>query len=464
MSDDRVLPTISCDRDWSFLEAAFIALDLPPDHHLLARLEAMDVTTLDTDHLHELLADVAKVEARIAGMKHRALDALATREPGSAPEIAASALNETTVAAGHLVGTAVRLVGVHPEALVGMAAGTVGIRHAQVLARECAALPDEVARAVDAQVWERVGETADPMQVRRAARSLALSVDAQSQATRVKANRAERRIELSPGPDGTTWLAALLATEDAVACRDSLNARTVTKDPEDSRSRGQRAADLFVQDLTGRPPLLVAEGRWVGPASEPSSGSGRKARDRRVEIGVLVPFDVLAGLREGHATIDGQPVPASVARGLFQSDGAMMRRLLIDPVTGHLLDRALTTYKPGKQLQAFIKARDQECWWPGCHVRARGCDEDHKQPFPAGPTSRVNVGDLCEHHHQLKHSRRWTIRVRDDGTVDLTGPHGQTVHVPYPRLDDDPIAWDPPDPDPEPLPVAATYPDEEPPF
>jgi hypothetical protein len=146
----------------------------------------------------------------------------------------------------------------------------------------------------------------------------------------------------------------------------------------------------------------------------------------------------------------------------------VLRRLITDPLTGHLLDRAETTYRPSQGLRDFVKTRDQECWWPGCHARARVCDEDHKIRFPDGPTSRINVGALCEHHHQLKHSGEWHLRVRPDGTVELTGPDGHTRHIPYPRLCYEPVDDGPDDPgspvEPGPEPRAVADPDDDPPF
>ena len=458
-----------------------------PGHRLLGLLQGQEVASLDVDHLHEHLADLRRVSSVVAGMQHVAMAALARRQGFGAAEVAASALDETTTTAQRLMVTSSRLVQAHPATMAGLATGAVGPRHATVLAEVCAALPVEVAQEIDVRVWDRVGEAADPTVLRREARKLALALDVEAAARTVRANRDKRRVEVWDGPEGTSWLGILMATEDALAARDSLRVRTAGKGEDEPRTRSQRMADLAVEDLTGAPPLLVADGRWVGPkpdsttstttSTSPSPSTsprrsadgagpgpggsptapGKKVRDRRVEIGVLIPLDVLAGLREGHATIDGQPVPASVARGLFQSDAAVMRRMLCDPITGHLLDLSPQTYRPGAQLKRFIKARDQQCWWSGCHCRARVCDEDHKTPFPAGSTTRINLGDLCERHHQLKHSGQWQVHVRDDGTIDLTGPHGTTVHVPHPRLHDDTTTWDPP-PEPEPDPPPASEP------
>src|SRR6266511_96609 len=70
-----------------------------------------------------------------------------------------------------------------------------------------------------------------------------------------------------------------------------------------------------------------------------------------------MPATMLMGLTEHGAELAGYgPIPAQVARELA-ADGTW-RRLLTDPVSGHLLDYGRTTYRPPAALADFIRARD----------------------------------------------------------------------------------------------------------
>ena len=62
-------------------------------------------------------------------------------------------------------------------------------------------------------------------------------------------------------------------------------------------------------------------------------------------------------------------------------------RLVVDPVTGHLLDYGSVIYRPPAELADYVMARDRRCRFPGCNTRATVCDIDHNIPAPRGDTS-----------------------------------------------------------------------------
>lgn len=99
------------------------------------------------------------------------------------------------------------------------------------------------------------------------------------------------------------------------------------------------------------------------------------------------------------------------------------------PVTGALLDTgdalATTAYRPGAALAARVRARDGHCRFPGCSVAARWCDLDHVVPWPAGPTSALNLVCLCRRHHRTKQRPGWLTRLEPDGTYTVTDPTGR---------------------------------------
>jgi len=51
----------------------------------------------------------------------------------------------------------------------------------------------------------------------------------------------------------------------------------------------------------------------------------------------------------------------------------------------------IAAYRIPGRLRRFIQARDRTCVFPGCTKDARGCDLDHRQPWPTGPTDGHNL-------------------------------------------------------------------------
>jgi hypothetical protein len=160
------------------------------------------------------------------------------------------------------------------------------------------------------------------------------------------------------------------------------------------------------------------------------------ARRRKVELQVVIDLPTLLGLREDPAQLPGHgPLPAALARQL--ASDAQWRRLVVDPVDGHLLDYGNRRYRPPKKLRDYIVARDRTCRFPGCGQPARRCDLDHVKPAKRGKTSADNMIPLCRHHHRLKTHHRWRVRLNPDSSVDWRSPSGREYHLkPRSQLDD----------------------------
>ena len=151
----------------------------------------------------------------------------------------------------------------------------------------------------------------------------------------------------------------------------------------------------------------------------------------RTHVDVVIDLASLLGLDEQPGTICGRgpggPVPldAEAVRALVAADEtATMRRLVTDPLTGHLLDRGRSTYAVPAALRDFVVTRDGTCRFPGCHRRAGLAQIDHAIPWDQGGTSdRANLGALCVRHHQLKTHAGWTITASaEDGSATLALP------------------------------------------
>jgi hypothetical protein len=175
----------------------------------------------------------------------------------------------------------------------------------------------------------------------------------------------------------------------------------------------------------------------------------------RADIDVVITFDALLGLQQiasgaDTAVIRGpggdELVPAAEIRDLLASD-VTLRRLVTDPLTGHLLDVSPRRYLPGQRLRDFITTRDVRCRQPGCTTRATRTDLDHATPYDhGGDTVRANMGALCRRHHLLKTHEGYTITdSHDNGTCTIHTPTGLTYqHEPVPVIPDTPDIEDPP--------------------
>jgi Domain of unknown function (DUF222) len=195
--------------------------------------------------------------------------------------------------------------------------------------------------------------------------------------------------------------------------------------------------DRTDDDRSAEAPRAPEDRRPRAPERDPAEGdslSRRTVRRRagvRAHVQVLIDLATLLDLRDhpGHLEKHG-PITAHYARALATLPGGLYRRLITDPATGRLLDRAGTTYRPAAALRDHVIARDQTCRHPGCTRPAVVCDTDHIVPYPAGATCEENLCSNCRHDHRLKHEGRWRHRRSTDpdhtpGTVIYTSPTGR---------------------------------------
>jgi hypothetical protein len=93
-------------------------------------------------------------------------------------------------------------------------------------------------------------------------------------------------------------------------------------------------------------------------------------------------------------------------------------------------------YRPSRELDRWVRARDRRCRFPGCRRRVpRGGELDHQRRYPEGPTSRSNLAGFCTGNHRGKHQAPgWSYELSPDGTLTVTTPTGlvaTTVPPPY---------------------------------
>ncbi|MBY6351851.1 HNH endonuclease signature motif containing protein, partial [Rhodococcoides corynebacterioides] len=117
----------------------------------------------------------------------------------------------------------------------------------------------------------------------------------------------------------------------------------------------------------------------------------------------------------GLDTVDG----VGFLAGIGIISGAHVRDLAADPRTvirplGDGSDTPLPAtqpsnpYRPSAALDAYVRARDQFCTWPGCNKPAWEADldhiteYDHTHPERGGRTDATGLGAKCRFHHLLK--------------------------------------------------------------
>jgi hypothetical protein len=150
--------------------------------------------------------------------------------------------------------------------------------------------------------------------------------------------------------------------------------------------------------------------------TDPDRPTGPHTPD--ITLQVLIDLPSLLGLRDTPATLPGfGELPAALVRAL--AGEAHWRRMVFDPVDGHLLNRATKTYNPGTELDGYLRARDMFCRFPGSRRSAAAADLDHHEPYDqsghgaGGGTSADNMGALSRAAHRVK--THGGHRIRDLG-------------------------------------------------
>jgi hypothetical protein len=185
-----------------------------------------------------------------------------------------------------------------------------------------------------------------------------------------------------PTPTAETFFGAL----DALARAQS--------DPDDTRTMEQRRADA-VDDL-------LAE-----------------------KVAVSTNVSVILPVNEQNATVNGVPIPYSTAWQVALANADKWSTFLAGS-DGRITAETPTRYRIPASVARVVRARDQHCRFPGCHVPAARCDLDHTVPFPEGLTTAANLHCLCRRHHRLKHQSGWTVRELGANHLEWTSPAGRT--------------------------------------
>ncbi len=343
-----------------------------------------------------------------------------------------------------------------PAVAAGLAAGRLDLPRAKAITEalhvlDPATAADVAGHAVDHAAAHTVG------QHRAWLRGSVLAADPAAAQARHEQAVAERRVTLTPQPDGMAELWALLPAADGARAYTAIDtcARDATT-PDDQRSADARRADALVDLLAGQRtapastvhvtvPLATviaartatartatartATARTAAASTAAAStaaartAAARTAAARTAAAGTTCATGTgIAGEQPGHIPGIG-PIPAAMARQLAAE--GIWRWLATNP-DGTILQAGRRNYRPSPALAALIRGRDQTCRFPGCRQPAHRCDLDHTIPYPTGRTIPDNLAALCRHHHRLKHNADWTVDQHPDGQLTWTSPTGRT--------------------------------------
>lgn len=323
----------------------------------------------------------------------------------------------------------------------------------------------------------------EPHEVAKTCRRLISRLEPDLMQARADANRATKLdVRTEAGAVGTTWLTAVLPSEVGAAIKAAVDAagqRWRADDPNMpiGTARAMGLADLVLcgSEVTaevrlGVPVIASAVSRLTfAPFVDPSCPVCRGERDVLFEdmleegltcdepqhahlrivtgegpdqVDVLgeewMSDDVTTQVRVGGGdrwvsgtTIPGVGfVPPDVVAAIVARLDTRVGRAMLDARTGTLLETSTSSYAIPRAQREFVATRDGTCRMWGCErpVESRrlgwAADVDHATPWPQGQTSPANLSDLCRHHHRVKHSARWSHRLREDGSTEWVTPGG----------------------------------------
>ncbi|NIJ12534.1 hypothetical protein FHU38_002878 [Saccharomonospora amisosensis] len=370
------------------------------------------------DRVRSLQQEICRLQAR----QLREIAAYHRDRGGSGDVVSevALALAIGELAARRQLDLACALVARLPNTLAAMENGIIDSHKASKIAEPTACLTDEKARDVDALLADRIAGR-DPASIRRMATTAVHRVDPDGAAERAQRRRLHRRVELLPGDDGMAALLAHLPAEVAGAAyaRIDRHARAL-RAADETRTTDQLRTDVLADLLLG-------------------SGAGTTAS--KAEVFVYVDLRTLMQLNNDPAELAGHgPIPAHIARQIAMDPTSVWRRIVTDPLTGKPVDAGRRRYRPPAVTDDYVRVRDRECRFPGCHRPSQRGDLDHVTAWnDNGQTHQANLVGLCRRHHRLKNVPGWKYQF-DKYTHELTitTPSGY-VHTSPPDYFHEPI-------------------------
>jgi hypothetical protein len=452
---------------------------------LISELSRLRGEPIDAETAVEVVALMAKAEAWLAAQKMIfTADALHGVRGMPLPAGEATMLTAQEIAcATHVpyasarnhVGLVERVGDCQPQSWEALDRGELSLAHLKAVERATRSCTPRVAQAVDAHIVPLAVQRGwTPSEVARAAAKLVIALDPDGAADRAAEAKANADVQLFPAPDEVSTLVANGPAELNLQIMDAIrdHAERMAR-AGDHRPAGLRRFHALAELVLGATDTSAGQ---PGPGKQPARRAGTTLVGTSLDLTTLLGQDDHPGELAGYG-----PITAQTARRIAAD--SMLRKLVLDPLTGNTLDLGRSSYRPSAALRAVVEATRPVCGMPGCSRPARDCEIDHRREYhrttDPGRTDRCNLGPLCKLHHQLKTKKLWTVDINPDGTETWTSPLGFThtkkpSHFPLPEplpADDQPPADiadrlphtfdpDPPHPD-QPLPEPPPLTDEQ---
>ncbi len=237
---------------------------------------------------------------------------------------------------------------------------------------------------------------------------------------------ARRRLGWSTTGDGMVRLSGELPPEVGAAVTGAIRAESERL----WRHEDERAPD----------PADPAAGRTVAQRNVDAlericqgADNGGTARPRRVDLQVVVDYQVLAGKVAGSGrceSSDGVPLAAAVVRRLACDAGVIPT---VMGANSQVLDQGRRTRTVSRAQRRALIVRDGGCVFPGCDRPASWCDAHHIIHWlDHGRTDLDNLVLLCSAHHHCVHEGGWSLAHVGlssgvTGRLVFTDPAGHTL-------------------------------------
>ncbi|MFA7266633.1 MAG: DUF222 domain-containing protein, partial [Candidatus Nanopelagicales bacterium] len=291
-------------------------------------------------------------------------------------------------------------------------AGVCSYGHAAVISDECDRLSVVQARAVEAGALDRVG-VQTPGQTRRRVRAFIARLFPEGPGQPDEDEFARRSVSMSFDGSVMATITATLPAPDAIVVWNALTACARAGAPLSPSCATVTTASTTIpgaaatSGTTGSAAGVAGAGAGAGGAGVGGGVPDRRTMahkradaltawayragddpglpvmqgKKRLEAQVVIDVATLLGFADTAAELVGYgPIPAWLGRRLGGHAGSW-RRLVTDPVGGHLLDYGTTRYTPPARLREYVLARDRVCQFPTCQRTGYQCDLDHVEAF-----------------------------------------------------------------------------------
>jgi hypothetical protein len=400
------------------------SLNLPLGANALALLTAADYSQLTDAGRALALQQLELLSSNIDAEKARLMAAIAgpapiseqaRRDDFSAQDVAV-ATNCSVYLADSKIAVARDLARRFTASAAAMLNGDITLAQARALSEATSHLDDDTAREIEAALL-KYSHRQDLSKFRASLRRW-LSKKDPDWSERSRKARQDVTVAHTPGSDGTGELYATGPLEITSTIDLALTTYAAATKGELGGTADQRK--------------LAALRDWA--ESYLASPAAPRQHGRPPTVNVTIDLATLLGLKDGLAEIPGVgAIPASAAAWLL-ADGAPLRRMVTDPMTGRCLDYGTDTYTVPPALAEQLVAIHHTSASPHSNVPAAGCDMEHNKPHGAGgKTNIINNTPVDRRWHRAKTHGDWTYE-KDPNTDIVTwrSPTGLTCIIePY---------------------------------